>query len=501
MKRKIKEGDYRSAILDPYLRKLEYPVENLDYCRRGVDFKIYDRKRFADYIFYYNDKPILDIEAKASEKDFDVAVSQAHAYGKNFNPDGSAIPFVMAAAGKKIVMFQAKPLEMGGVRYEPLPEVLPWKELINIVEKALKPKKIKDITSTIIGLENIVSFFTNISGILHNQRRPKLNSDRIIIAMNDLLWMWVKNRRRGRIYKKYSISKKSRSEIEPLLKQYDAQTIKGNNLAYAYRQFLARYFRGESIEMTKEKRESSVKLGRYLTPTPVIDFMIKLSNPDRKDKIIDFACGSGGFLGGIIKLIKRNKEKFLKSNLYGIDIDPFSVSSAKTFLFLLLSGKFEDFNIYQTNALLENENIKDGSFDLVISNPPGNDRYVLGNIKAIKQRFSLIKNKMLLNPFLFITQAVYLTKNNGRICLIVPDGVFANKNYEDLRDFIFSNMQVKAIISLPRNIFPNVSSKMSILYAIKTKSPDKNKPIFMAKISEDADLGIELQGILEKYEG
>ena len=37
-------------------------------------------------------------------------------------------------------------------------------------------------------------------------------------------------------------------------------------------------------------------LGQYFTPRPIVDFMIELADISLKDKVLDFASGSGGFL-------------------------------------------------------------------------------------------------------------------------------------------------------------------------------------------------------------
>ncbi|MFQ6091594.1 MAG: class I SAM-dependent DNA methyltransferase, partial [bacterium] len=239
-------------------------------------------------------------------------------------------------------------------------------------------------------------------------------------------------------------------------------------------------------------------------------------------RVIDPACGSGGFCGGILGYLEDriDKSQFLETNLFACHVDQFAVSTAKTFIDLLLPGRQEVFNIFHHNGLCSDrvhswekddlgDVIAEESFDLIISNPPGGADYNLGYDDELRSNFPLEKHKKgnLQNAPLFIQRAIQLARDGGKICLIVPDGTLANVQLQYLHKHIFDTCRVKAVVSLPRGIFPNVPSKMSILYMIKDKKPEVKEPIFMAEVKtgtesetgEEYNLESELEEILREF--
>src|SRR5690242_13012018 len=76
-------------------------------------------------------------------------------------------------------------------------------------------------------------------------------------------------------------------------------------------------------------------MGQYFTPRSVVQFMVEIIQPSIRDKIIDPACGSGGFLLYALERIQRFAEQRFKSpieqrdywrdwalrGLYGIEIN------------------------------------------------------------------------------------------------------------------------------------------------------------------------------------
>lgn len=375
--------------------------------------------------------------------------------------------------------------------------------------------------------------------------------------MNKILLATLYDQDRERIYTARRLPRKEVHKINEVLGWYSLYEIEGYNLAYAYREFVTRRFTGTTPWWAGDGEK---EIGRYLTPAPVIKFMVDLCNPRPSDRIIDFACGSGGFLGEIASRMASvtDFDSYLREKIFACDADEFSVSTAQTFVELLLPGKqplvelqdrrfyaeslragtqigIDDIdpsigmrkqprlafpsremrgvlNIFHKNGLFSQKIhswekdlshlIQENSFNLVISNPPGGVKYNLGHEDELKECFPLEnKRKRLQNAPLFIQRAIQLVKNGGKICLIVPDGILANVQLKYLQEDIFSRCQVKAVISLPRGIFPNVPSKMSIVYMIKTDKPSLRKPIFMTGVitGEEYNLESELDKILERY--
>lgn len=569
------ETDYWDNVVTPLLDKLGVP-KGAHIRRREFPITTHWGDRSADWLIFVENRPMLVIEAKQSERDFEKAKADAKTFAINFNPkkpkdrdairEIRAIPYIFTPCGTRLIMFKLTILEDGITPdLQPLKELLTYKELEQIAQRSITFTGTKPLEENLLSTSQFRINFEEICNAIEQKIIPKAKvklsgaKDSVVLVLNEILLASFQKRDKESIYKDYKFTKRVTKQIEEVLGRYDLKQIEGPDLAYAYRDFVTRNFTG-TTPLWAGKGEKEV--GRYLTPAPVIKFMVDLCNPTPKDKVIDFACGSGGFLGAIATRMSSrvNIAKYLSEKLFACDVDPFSVSTAQTFMELLLPGKQilaqvieESFyvtslkkgsqislddvrpkvgiakpprlgfrktkkkgilNIFHHNGLFSEKIhsweydlssvIPEQSFDIVISNPPGGADYNLGHEDELKTLFPLemeSSRKKLQNAPLFILRAIQLAKKGGKICLIVPDGVLANIELQYLQGYIFNTCQVKGVISLPRGIFPNVSSKMSILYMIKTKTPSIKKPIFMAsvEVGEEIDLESELKKILENH--
>ncbi|MDO9575973.1 MAG: N-6 DNA methylase [bacterium] len=565
------ETDYWDNVVTPVLDGLGVP-KGAHIRRREFPITTHWGDRSADWLIFVQNRPMLVIEAKQSEKDFEKARADAKTFAINFNPtkredrevirEIRAIPYIFTPCGAKLLMFKLTILEDGITPdLHPLEGLLTYEELEKIAQRSVTFTGTRPLEENLLSTSQFRINFEEICNAIEKRMIPKAKiklpsaKDSVVLVLNEILLASFQKQNRESIYERYKFTKKVAKQIEEVLNRYSLSQIEGPDLAYAYRDFVTRNFTGTTPWWAgKEEKE----IGRYLTPAPVIKFMVDLCNPDPNDKVIDFACGSGGFLGAIASRMSSRVDipKYLSENLFACDADPFSVSTAQTFMELLLPGKQtlaqvieESFyvaslkkgsqislddvhpkvgitkpprlgfrktkrkgilNIFHHNGLFSEKIhsweynlssiIPERSFDLVISNPPGGTDYNLEHGDELKKLFPL-ERKKLQNAPLFIQRAIQLAKIGGKICLIVPDGVLANIELQYLQEYIFNTCQVEGVISLPRGIFPNVSSKMSILYMIKTKTPSIKKPIFMASVEtgEEIDLESELKKILENY--
>lgn len=132
--------------------------------------------------------------------------------------------------------------------------------------------------------------------------------------------------------------------------------------------------------------------GAIFTPQYIREYIVKnaISQFIEKDNEIlnikfgDIACGCGGFFKTIVEIIKEqtNKSYFdiYRENIYGLDIQEYSIERTKILLILLAISNGEDcadfeFNLYQGNALnfdwhLVNDIEQNSGFDIIVGNPP-----------------------------------------------------------------------------------------------------------------------------------
>ncbi|MBI2050498.1 MAG: transcriptional repressor LexA [Parcubacteria group bacterium] len=305
-------------------------------------------------------------------------------------------------------------------------------------------------------------------------------------------------------------------EITNSFNRYDFSRIDRDILGKLYEQFI-----------TREERK---RLGQFYTPEPVIDYILDQIGytADIEDKkIIDPACGSGGFVTRATKrLIDALKEKNdtttivekVIDNVYGLDVNPFACYLAETNILIQLldliveikkenpNYKIPKIKIFQTNtmetpALLSNEKqeIKDiknkcgkfeNGFDFVVGNPP-----YLEAKKMDKKTKQLCAEtcpgtaKGAFDLFVcFIDKGLRLLKDNGKFGYIFPNKFLIANYAKNMREELLNNYSIKEIIDISEcEVFENVSVYPVILI-VENKKPINNVIITAEKIASTKEL-------------
>lgn len=265
--------------------------------------------------------------------------------------------------------------------------------------------------------------------------------------------------------------------------------------------------------------------GQFFTPRNVVKMMVEVLDPSENDKIIDPACGSGGFLidalryvwikidekgkgyGWKDKQVDSEKQKAAVNNFRGIDKDYFLSKVTKAYMALVGDGKggiFCEDSLEIPSEWKEETKfkIKLNSFDIVLTNPPFGSKIPVSGDDKLKQydlahhwKFSKedkhwekkkVKDKEA-PQILFIERCLALLKDKGRMAIVLPDGVFGNDKLGYIRNYILNKARLLAVIDIPIETFmPNTGTKTSILVLQKCKKEDlKNDyPIFLAIAEE-----------------
>jgi type I restriction enzyme M protein len=265
------------------------------------------------------------------------------------------------------------------------------------------------------------------------------------------------------------------------------------------------------------------KMGQFFTPRPVVEFCVKIMNPQKSDKIIDPSCGSGGFLLYAMDNVRQFAEanydefeawqhwhSFAKNNLYGIEINDQIARVCKMNMIIHDDGHT---NIVGKDALesfselqKQNSDIDCNFFDFVFSNPPfgatikKREVKYLGLYDLAKDKEGNTKNTQK-TEILFIERCIDLAKpKSGCIAIVLPAGVLTNTSLQNVRNYILSNCQLLASVSLPESAFSHFGAgiKASVLFLRKygaDEKPKDNYPIFMGVAKQ---VGIDATGRQEK---
>lgn len=246
--------------------------------------------------------------------------------------------------------------------------------------------------------------------------------------------------------------------------------------------------------------------GQFFTPEPVIDFCVAMMQPQPHEKIIDPACGSGGFLISALKYLQNNFQSidngFIVSNqLFGLDINKSIARIAKMKLLLASNGKT---NIFCLNSLEDLDSINLSlsnaeGYDLVLANPPFGAKishtttlnlFDLGH-KWVNTNGLYHKSRNLHNnqsaEILFIERCLNLLKEGGRMAIVLPNGNFENPSLEYLRYYIKLKAKILAIVNLPQETFIPFGTgvKTSLLFLEKdTSNTIRQYAIFFGRVKK-----------------
>ncbi|MCJ7632101.1 N-6 DNA methylase, partial [Candidatus Bathyarchaeota archaeon] len=251
--------------------------------------------------------------------------------------------------------------------------------------------------------------------------------------------------------------------------------------------------------------------GEFFTPRNVckmaVESLFSMYPPERWNslRIIDPACGTGGFLIEVINFLKRHfideerrkykdetqalkqaedrLKKYCEQFLYGIDINPLLVRASQMNEVMHGNGSG---NLFAEDSLLQIGEWKDEtkrdlleSFDLVFTNPPFGSKipiddphtlaqYDLAYIwnKEFERRDKL--QKSVPPEQLFIERCLQFLKPKGKLAIVLPDSILSNPGLAYIRYWILRKAKIIASIDLSREAFqPYVGTKTSVLFLEK----------------------------------
>ena len=147
------------------------------------------------------------------------------------------------------------------------------------------------------------------------------------------------------------------------------------------------------------------------------------------------------------------------------------------------------------------DEIKMEYFDVVMTNPPFGSKipvkgeeilkqYDLGHsFEEDKKTGKYIKDKLKQKEtpqILFIERCLQLLTTNGKLAVVLPDGILGNDSLVYLREWILDKAQILAAIDVPIETFmPYTSTKTSILILRKL---EKDEVLEVEEVLEDKEV-------------
>jgi type I restriction enzyme M protein len=265
-----------------------------------------------------------------------------------------------------------------------------------------------------------------------------------------------------------------------------------NGFAYSHSEEL-----GNAFEYLLQCMGTQGENGQFRTPRHIIDWIVACLDPQPTDKILDPACGTGGFLVSAYRHILQKhtspgsklpgdrlgheQRQRLYANFTGYDITDLMVKLSKVNLFL---HQFPSPAIHIYDSLSNDARWSEKA-DLILANPPFMTPKG-GVTPHTKFRVPAKKAEVLFTDYI----AEHLTPD-GRAGIIVPNGIVATTQnaYVSLRRFLVEDSLV-AVVSLPAGVFkPYSGVKTSILLLDKKLARRTDKILFLKIAADGFDLG------------
>ena len=232
--------------------------------------------------------------------------------------------------------------------------------------------------------------------------------------------------------------------------------------------------------------------GQFFTPRNVVKMMVEILDPKPGEKVIDPACGSGGFLicalehvwGQLKEQAKRKgwterqlfkREVEVATECFrGIDKDAFLAKVCKAYMALVGDGRG---GVFCANSLSRPEDwepvlankIGLDRFDVVMTNPPFGKKIVVRGAPILSQydlghKWKRNKQNDLLEKtpalhdeqppqILFLERCLQLLRTGGRLGIVLPESVLGNPSFEHVVTFILRHCRILAVVTMPESLF------------------------------------------------
>ena len=299
-----------------------------------------------------------------------------------------------------------------------------------------------------------------------------------------------------------SLSDRALAFMVSELSKYEFSRIDVDAKGAAYQEIVGTNLRGDR--------------GQYFTPRGAIRLVVDILDPREDERLLDPACGTGGFLvASLAHRMNRFREEeqvnadtesseefeslnqrlrtYASNKIFGFDFDPFLIRASQMNMVMAGDGKG---HLYHLNSLEFPAGHLAGveqackqtaleSMDVVMTNPPFGSAIPITEV-SILRRFDLahvwertedgaFRNTGHLKgsvapEILFIERCLHWLKPGGRMGIVLPDGILGNPAAEYIRWWILRHAWILASVDLPVETFiveANVNILTSLLFLKK----------------------------------
>ncbi len=216
-----------------------------------------------------------------------------------------------------------------------------------------------------------------------------------------------------------------------------------------------RHLLNDIYEKLLKELQGAGNYGEFYTPRPLTRFVVEMIDPKLGEKVLDPACGTGGFLVNTIEYVRENyvktqpDERKLHDSIHGIELK--SLPHLLALTNMVLHGIEVPDNIRRDDMLsrpLTEYTAKD-RVDVIVANPPFGASVKDGTEKNFP---SDLRTKE--TALLFLVLFVHMLKDGGRAGVVLPDGVlFGEGVATKVKEKLLKECNVHTIVRLPQGVF------------------------------------------------
>ena len=240
-------------------------------------------------------------------------------------------------------------------------------------------------------------------------------------------------------------------------------------------------------QMLVEMRDAAGNNGEFYTPRPVIRFIVNQIKPNltKSERILDPACGTGGFLVESLDYMKdqvgskTDNRKLRTTTIHGIEKKPMPYLLG---MMNMLLHEIDSPNIIRENTLAKPfiDISTDGQYDVIMTNPPfggEEEEGISANLPVGMQTSD--------TALAFLLYIMTSLKDHGRCAIILPDGpLFAGGVAAKIKQKLIEEFNLHTIVRLPRSVFEPYTSVATNILFFEKSGVTKHVWYYQMKVSD-----------------
>ncbi|MFY1654033.1 HsdM family class I SAM-dependent methyltransferase [Solwaraspora sp. WMMB762] len=229
--------------------------------------------------------------------------------------------------------------------------------------------------------------------------------------------------------------------------------------------------------------------GQYFTPQRVISSAVRLMDIRPGDKIIDPACGTGGFLVEAFRHISKMgvganpgaARTWAHRNVFGIDKDSINVKLSRAVMVILGDGSA---HIHVGDSLLKDRwqrdyphlppSVQDGAFSVVITNPPFGRNLRVSRNDGKRNGYTVTRaggreHRDVEIGLVFVERAHQLLMPGGRLGIILPETYFFSSSYRWFTSWLEERFTLRGAVNIPMEAFQGFCRAKTNFYILEKR--------------------------------